>query len=71
MIDIVDRLRELTECERPFIQGFMTEAADEVERLREQNKELLAALGCYLDNDRSEKVMTAVFAAIAKAESHE
>ncbi len=76
--DLYDEVvRELRGAER-----FLEEQRAEIERLRgeaiameleqgrliEQNRELLAALQYYLDADRSEKAMTAVFAAIARCD---
>jgi hypothetical protein len=66
MMDIVERLRELSTWDMPELKY----AADEIERLREDKAELLKALTNLYESCRWEKVCPTIDAAkdvIAKA----
>lgn len=47
MTDIVERLRYLARDREAYESTAMSEAADEIERLREENKRFREALQCY------------------------
>ena len=70
MMDIVERLRELSTWDMPELKY----AADEIERLREDKAELLKALTNLYESCRWEKVCPTIDAAkdaIAKALGNE